>query len=83
MLNHHIEKRRKEGIVFSKICYIGDGKHDICPILLLSAEDYIFMRAKYSLEKKVKEKSSVIKANAVSWKTAKSILEVIRDLLRK
>lgn len=79
ILETHVKEREAQGVVFSRICYVGDGGNDYCPTLRLSSNDYVFPRTGYRLERKIKA-SSQVKANVVFWESGQTILDTLRSL---
>lgn len=75
ILEGYIDKRRQEGTRFDHICYIGDGKNDLCPILRLSENDLAFPREDYALEKIIRKHP--VKAAIHPWNTGETIIDVI------
>lgn len=54
VLMEYINKRKEEdGIVFSRISYVGDGKNDMCPSFRLSKNDRVFARNGFPLHKRL------------------------------
>lgn len=83
ILENHIKEQQEQGIVFSRVMYVGDGQNDFCPTLRLSANDYVFPRTKFSLERVIKQDQSTdckVKATVVPWACGKTILETINSL---
>lgn len=79
MLEEVVAKKKAEGTKYSKICYIGDGDNDLCPVLRLSKEDYVFPRAGYALEYRI-SKARQIAAQIVPWECASTIIKTIKEL---
>lgn len=77
ILESYIKRRSEEGIEFSKVAYVGDGRNDLCPVLRLSAGDLAFPRVNYSLAKILTENKSnvdqVPKAKILLWNDATEI----------
>ncbi|XP_069700445.1 probable phosphatase phospho2 isoform X2 [Periplaneta americana] len=83
ILESYVEKRRNEGIDFSHLAFVGDGKYDLCPSLRLSENDLVFAREDFHLDKLIKEmqnqKDESVKATVHSWKSGDDILKVVSD----
>lgn len=75
VLNQHLKRRQEEGITFSSVVYIGDGKNDFCPSTKLSEMDLVFARKGYYLEKLLTrpEEKKKVTANTFVWSSASDI----------
>ena len=60
---------------YEKIIYVGDGSNDLCPTLILGANDLVFPRQGYSLETKLKQ--NCVQAKILPWKTGLDIMKHI------
>lgn len=85
VLHQYLKDRHKDGITFSHIAYVGDGRNDFCPCTKLSRDDYVFARKGYSLEKLLdtppKKETDKIMANKHVWSSALDIQSVISAVL--
>ncbi|XP_066994830.2 pyridoxal phosphate phosphatase PHOSPHO2 [Anabrus simplex] len=82
ILESYIKEKAQQGITFSTVAYVGDGKNDLCPCLRLSANDLAFPRVGYSLMEAIKDivnsdKQDSLKAKVYPWNTGSDILQVI------
>lgn len=80
ILKDYVKSREKDnnGVKFSRIIYVGDGKNDLCPSLRLNKKDHVFARRGYTLEtmlKAAETKDKKISATVHYWQTAYEISE--------
>lgn len=69
-----------EGVIYTRVCYIGDGRNDYCPAVRLSADDYIFPRKDYPLDNKLREDDSKVKAKVVAWDSGNEICDALQNM---
>ena len=87
VLDQYLKDRRKDGISFSSVAYVGDGKNDFCPCTKLSSDDHVFARKGYSLEKlleassKKETDSKKVLANQFMWRSALDIKDILFTVL--
>lgn len=85
ILESYITERAAQGIAFSKVAYVGDGKNDLCPSLRLSDNDLIFAREGFALVKRIREmqqdRDERLKAKVHVWESGGDIFNVISDSL--
>lgn len=85
------EEQRRNGVVYGRTVYTGDGNNDFCPILRLQEGDFACVRENFKCAKLVKlaqegyncDESGVpyeVKANVVVWKDGDDILNVLKSL---
>ena len=83
ILETYITERAAQGITFSTVAYVGDGKNDLCPSLRLSEKDLIFARKGFALMKHVSEmqaeRDERLKAKVHFWESGDDILNVISE----
>lgn len=80
ILKDYIKLREKDGVKFSRIIYVGDGKNDLCPALRLSKKDHLFARRGYTLETMLKtaaNKDKKLAATVHYFQTAYEISEFL------
>lgn len=88
IMDDFINERKKDGVSYEQIVYIGDGKNDFCPILRLKPCDLACVRENFKCAEMVKlaqegslcDKSGGnyrINANVVVWKNGNDILDVL------
>jgi pyridoxal phosphate phosphatase PHOSPHO2 len=65
-----------------RIAYVGDGGNDLCPAQSLGADDVVFVRAGYALDKMLQDPAvkDTVKARVHVWSSAAEILNVLRGL---
>ncbi|XP_045472342.1 probable phosphatase phospho2 [Harmonia axyridis] len=91
ILQDFVAEQEKNGVLYDRIIYAGDGANDLCPILRLKIGDHAFVRNGFKLAdivKKVvngdmKDKSEnlyEIKAKIHYWTDALNILEKVRNI---
>ncbi|XP_050388763.2 pyridoxal phosphate phosphatase PHOSPHO2 [Patella vulgata] len=86
ILQDFIEMRKKEGIVYSHVVYVGDGSNDLCPGLKLENQDFLCPRKGFSLWKKLNKKKNVqpeiktMKAGVVDWDNGRDIKKLLERL---
>lgn len=80
------ENQAKAGVHYQRICYIGDGGNDFCPIADLKEGDIAMPRKGYTLEKllcKASLKGSATpRAKIVPWTSGNEILQELRALIQ-
>ncbi|KAJ9580571.1 hypothetical protein L9F63_024251 [Diploptera punctata] len=85
ILSSYIAERQSQGITFSQIAYVGDGKNDLCPSLRLTENDFIFAREGFMLVKRIREmqegKDERLKAKVHIWKSGDDIWNVLANSL--
>ncbi|KAJ1522581.1 hypothetical protein ONE63_001766 [Megalurothrips usitatus] len=86
VLDKHLKARHEEGVIFSNVAYVGDGKNDYCPCTKLSDMDHVFPRKGYYLEKllsgdKQDDNKNQILANVTFWASASDIKAKLSELL--
>lgn len=85
ILQEYITKRKKDGVDFGRVYYIGDGTNDFCPSLTLTENDYVCPRTEFRLLKKIQKHFEEVKnsngkiqqklhAKIMPWKTGIEIL---------
>lgn len=75
VVTQHLKRRQEEGITFSSVVYVGDGKNDFCPSTKLSEMDLVFARKGYYLEKMLErpEERKKVTADTFVWSSASEI----------
>ncbi|XP_034230946.1 pyridoxal phosphate phosphatase PHOSPHO2-like [Thrips palmi] len=87
VLDEHLKKRHEEGVTFSSVAYVGDGRNDYCPSTKLSRIDHVFPRKGFSLEKLLtdpqtdEESKKKIMANVCVWASALEIKEKLSEIV--
>ncbi|KAK3913010.1 Phosphoethanolamine/phosphocholine phosphatase [Frankliniella fusca] len=88
VLAKHLKEKLCEGIEFSHVAYIGDGRNDFCPCTKLMETDYIFPRQGYSLSKILEGSitkpnlTCEIKAIVNAWDNARNIQHNLSQVLK-
>lgn len=72
-----MKEKKKCGVHFKRILYLGDGHNDLCPSLRLGKDDLVFPRENYSLIRQIRDQASQIKAKVVPWSCASIVLNYI------
>ena len=83
ILEEHIKARQAEGVTYSCVAYVGDGKNDYCPSLRLGENDVAFPRIGYALIKDIEKNRTLLKSDIVPWETASKIKETLEAKLAK
>jgi pyridoxal phosphate phosphatase PHOSPHO2 len=67
---------------FDRICYVGDGGNDFCPLLRMRKEDIAFVRQGFELEERVKNEGGKqgAKIDVKLWEQAWQIDEYFKQL---
>ncbi|KAK9507254.1 hypothetical protein O3M35_007157 [Rhynocoris fuscipes] len=78
ILFEHIAERQNTGTLFRYVAYCGDGQNDYCPSIKLRADDIVFPRKNYPLEKLIIK--TPIKANTVVWEHTDLIVNTLQQL---
>ncbi|XP_044751138.1 probable phosphatase phospho2 isoform X2 [Coccinella septempunctata] len=55
ILQDFITQQKKDGNIYNRILYAGDGANDLCPILRLKNCDHAFVRSRYKLEELIEK----------------------------
>lgn len=81
VLDNYVKQREKDGVVFQKIGYVGDGSNDFCPMLRLSNRDLAFPRLDYPIMKKLKNNHDnfIMKAEIIPWTSGNDIWQEINS----
>ncbi|XP_065840245.1 pyridoxal phosphate phosphatase PHOSPHO2-like [Oscarella lobularis] len=71
-------------VSYAKKIYVGDGKGDVCPCLLLdSPTDYVLAKTGFPLLEILRDPDVGFKGNLVPWNTGTDVLEfVYKEILR-
>ncbi|XP_077555265.1 pyridoxal phosphate phosphatase PHOSPHO2-like isoform X2 [Haemaphysalis longicornis] len=77
IMEEYLERRRKQGVHFDTVSYVGDGNNDLCPSLRLRPCDFIFARAGYKLAKILNKDPDRAKAKLHIWHTGLDIANVL------
>lgn len=77
VMGKHLEEQKNQGIEYSTVFYVGDGRNDLCPSLKLRENDLVFPRIGYPLLNLVKS-SEEIKALVTPWSTTNDILATLQ-----
>lgn len=87
VLDEHLKTRHEEGVTFSSVAYVGDGKNDYCPSTKLSQIDHVFPRKGFSLEKLLTnpqideaDKKKIL-ANVCVWTSALEIKDKLSEII--
>lgn len=85
VLNDFKENQAKAGVHYERICYIGDGGNDFCPINDLKEGDIAMPRKGFTLEKLLckasSEGSATPRARIMPWSNGNEILQELRALI--
>ncbi|KAH8041195.1 hypothetical protein HPB51_013855 [Rhipicephalus microplus] len=77
VMEEYLDRRRKQGVNFDTVSYVGDGNNDLCPCLRLRSCDLIFPRADYPLAKQLAKDPEQTKAKLHPWRTGLDIASVL------
>ncbi|XP_077979117.1 pyridoxal phosphate phosphatase PHOSPHO2-like [Glandiceps talaboti] len=83
-LKDYREKQHKEGIVYDRVCYVGDGGNDFCPSQSLCESDIVFPRVGFALMDKItqfQEEGKSLNARVVPWVSGQEVLDTIKTFL--
>ncbi|KAL8587021.1 hypothetical protein ACOMHN_023411 [Nucella lapillus] len=88
ILQDYIQRRSKEGKVYSSVVYVGDGANDLCPGLTLRDQDYLLPRKGFTLWKKLEKRKQAgkdfsgetVKASVIGWDSAVEIRTFLESL---
>jgi len=88
ILKEFISERKKNGVSFHNVLYVGDGSNDLCPGLTLRPQDFLLPRTGFNLMKildKIVEKDepvpkSRLNASVKAWGNGREILQLVRSL---
>ncbi|XP_026465533.1 pyridoxal phosphate phosphatase PHOSPHO2-like [Ctenocephalides felis] len=89
ILTEYIKISKKNGLVFDKVIYIGDGGNDFCPMLRLRKSDIACPKlgceifTVIDLFAYTRNPDVIIKAVIRPWLNAYDVLKVVQDLTRK
>jgi pyridoxal phosphate phosphatase PHOSPHO2 len=74
-----ILKRYISGKNYKKVSFIGDGANDLCPALTLTANDQVYPRSGYALDKALTNAGDhyQVQAKITPWITGAEILKTL------
>uniref|UniRef100_A0A336N4H3 CSON006288 protein n=1 Tax=Culicoides sonorensis TaxID=179676 RepID=A0A336N4H3_CULSO len=79
IMEDFIADRKKNGVTFNSVFYVGDGRNDICPMLRLSADDFACPRVGYSCEREIEQVARKVEKNIdfeiYRWNNGNDLLE--------
>ncbi|XP_014665990.1 PREDICTED: pyridoxal phosphate phosphatase PHOSPHO2-like isoform X2 [Priapulus caudatus] len=81
ILEKYIAARRTEGVTFTTVAFVGDGRNDLCPSLRLREQDLIFPRVGYQLVKELQilqKNLHPIEAKVYPWESAIEIYNILK-----
>lgn len=85
VLHDFRENQAKAGVHYERICYIGDGGNDFCPIKELREGDIAMPRKGFTLEKllckAISEGPEALGAKIMPWTSGNEILRELRALI--
>ncbi|XP_061091733.1 pyridoxal phosphate phosphatase PHOSPHO2 [Conger conger] len=84
VLDDFIKRQRQGGVQYERICYVGDGGNDLCPVKILREGDLVMARTGYTLERLLSSprvSESSLKPRIVVWSSGFEILNEIHSLL--
>ncbi|GFS27147.1 pyridoxal phosphate phosphatase PHOSPHO2 [Elysia marginata] len=87
ILKNFIDMKRKSGIEYASVLYVGDGYNDLCPSLELRPQDFVFPRVGFKLHKLITKMSkenkpvdmSALTARIKQWESGLDILETVKS----
>ncbi|KAJ8255376.1 hypothetical protein GJAV_G00204200 [Gymnothorax javanicus] len=84
VLDDFIQMQRRSGVQYARVCYVGDGGNDLCPVKILKEGDLVMARKGYTLEKLLSsaQESCFLKPRVVVWSSGFEILNEITTLLK-
>ncbi|XP_064183361.1 pyridoxal phosphate phosphatase PHOSPHO2 [Anguilla rostrata] len=85
VLDDFIKNKRQGGVQYERICYIGDGRNDLCPVKILREGDLVMARKGYTLETLLSSarvsENCLLKPRVVVWSSGFEILNEISKLI--
>lgn len=80
VLQSYIKEQADNGNIFNKVFYFGDGYNDLCPALLLSRKDVIFVRSG-ELDKLLSrvENHIQLKSDVLVWQNGLEIIDYMKQ----
>lgn len=86
IMEDFIQSQAEDGINYSQIVYVGDGKNDFCPILRLKKNDVACVRAGYACVELVtksfeSQSEDRVKSNVCIWNNGLDILKSLQQNL--
>lgn len=65
---------------WDQVIYMGDSTNDFCPSTRLGSKDIVLARANLLLEKEIKLRPEMVKADVVYWSNPGSALQIIQSI---
>lgn len=81
ILEEYLKERKKAGVAFHRVVYVGDGKNDLCPCLRLGQSDIAFPRHGYALAEALCDSNQEMNASVHIWKNGEEIIEHLSNYL--
>lgn len=84
VLEDFLNHSKQQGLQYSKIIYVGDGRNDLCPLKCLKENDIAMPRKGYALDKLVSricEHSLCLKPFVKVWSSGSEILFHLKQLI--
>ncbi|EEC01198.1 pyridoxal phosphate phosphatase PHOSPHO2, putative, partial [Ixodes scapularis] len=77
IMEEFLDRRRRQGVDFDHVSYVGDGNNDLCPCLRLRTSDLVFPRLDYPLAKLLNKDPGRVKAKVSPWRSGLDIADVL------
>lgn len=77
IMEEFLDRRRRQGVDFDHVSYVGDGNNDLCPCLRLRTSDLVFPRLDYPLAKLLNKDPGRVKARVSPWRSGLDIADVL------
>ncbi|XP_029461560.1 pyridoxal phosphate phosphatase PHOSPHO2 [Rhinatrema bivittatum] len=84
VLEQFIGVQLQNGVQYTKIVYVGDGRNDLCPVKSLKPNDVTMPREGYALHKRISQMSPAfasLQSYVVIWSTGFEILSYLKLLI--
>jgi len=67
----------------SQFIYVGDGKNDYCPSLMLAAKDCVMPRKNFELWNSISSNPTLMKAGIQEWNSGEELEMALTNLIRR
>ncbi|XP_036400568.1 pyridoxal phosphate phosphatase PHOSPHO2 isoform X2 [Megalops cyprinoides] len=85
VLDDFIQSQRQGGVQYQRVCYVGDGRNDLCPVKSLKEADFVMPRKGYTLErllsKVAADDNCWLRPRVVVWSSGSDILNEMNAFL--
>uniref|UniRef100_A0A8C2XPJ0 Phosphoethanolamine/phosphocholine phosphatase 1 n=1 Tax=Cyclopterus lumpus TaxID=8103 RepID=A0A8C2XPJ0_CYCLU len=86
IVREYVARRTQErGRPYQRVCYVGDGANDFCPVLSLGPRDVAFPRRDFPMHRLITETHEAMpgefKAVTVPWSSGEDVVQRLRKLV--